>query len=172
MLSTLGGDKTAWPVYLSIDNLSKANRRSVKTNGLILIGLLPKCPNRPNTHTNRFAYHESIATLLRALKEPANSGLAVLCADGRTCHACPRSASFLADYPEQCTITMVRNGWCPRCEICPNDMPSFARRPRRHHPQRYLHLSTTAAEEVGLWKFADCLNFGDAHAGCDIYIVV
>jgi len=48
-------------------------------------------------------------------------------------------------------------------------MPSFARRPRRRHPQRYLHLSTTAAEEVGLWKFADCPNFADAHAGCNIY---
>jgi len=48
-------------------------------------------------------------------------------------------------------------------------MPSFAHRPRRRHPQWYLHLSTTAAEEVGLWKFADCPNFADAHAGCNIY---
>ena len=114
MLSTLSGDKTAWPVYLSIGNLSKAKRQSVKTNGLILIGLLPKCPNGPKTHTNRFAYHESIATILGALEEPAKNGLAVLCADGRTRHAFPRIASFLADYPEQCTITMVNNGWCPR----------------------------------------------------------
>ncbi|KAF8247297.1 hypothetical protein K440DRAFT_551446 [Wilcoxina mikolae CBS 423.85] len=29
MLSTLSGDKSAWPVYLSIGNLSKAKRRSV-----------------------------------------------------------------------------------------------------------------------------------------------
>jgi hypothetical protein len=48
-------------------------------------------------------------------------------------------------------------------------MPGFARWPRRHHPQRYLHLSTTAAEELGLSKFADCPNFADAHAGCNIY---
>ena len=88
-LSTLSGDKTAWPVYLSIGDLSKAKRRSVKTNGLILIGLLPKCPNGPKTHPNRFACHESIATILRALEELAKSGLAVLCADGRTRHAFP-----------------------------------------------------------------------------------
>ena len=73
MLSMLSGDKTAWPVYLSIGNLSKAKRQSVKTNGLILIGLLPKCPNGPKTHTNRFAYHESIATILCALEVPAKS---------------------------------------------------------------------------------------------------
>ena len=169
MPSTLSGDKTDRPVYLSIGSLSKAKRQSVKTNRLILIGLLPKCPNRPKTHTKRFAYHESIAAILRALEEPANSGLTGLCADGRTHHAIPRIASFLADYPEQCTITMVKNGWCPRCEICPDDMPGFARRPRRCHPQRYLHLSTTAAEEVVLWKFANCPNFADAHAGCNIY---
>jgi len=169
MLSMLSVDKTSWPVYLSIGNLSKAKRRSVKMNRLILIGLLPKCPHGPKTHTNRFAYPESIATILRTLEEPAKSRLGVLCADGRTRHAFPRIASFLADYPEQCTIRMVRNGWCPRCEICPDDMPGFALRPRRHHPQRYLHLSTKAAEEVGLWKFADCPNFADAPAGCNIY---
>jgi hypothetical protein len=150
MLSTLSGDKTAWPVYLSIGNLSKAKRRSVKTNGLILIGLLPKCPNRPKAHTNKFAYHESIATIMCALEEPAKSGIAVQCADGRTRHTFPRIASFLADYPEQCNITMVKNGCCPRCEICPDAMPGITHRPRRHHPQRYLHLSTMAAGEVGL----------------------
>jgi hypothetical protein len=26
-----------------------------------------------------------------------------------------------------------------------------------------------AAEEVGLWKFADCPNFPDTHVGCNIY---
>jgi hypothetical protein len=48
-------------------------------------------------------------------------------------------------------------------------MPGFAHRPSRRHPQRYLHLQTTAAEEVALWKFADCAHFADAHAGCNIY---
>jgi len=97
------------------------------------------------------------------------SGIAVQCADGCIHPAFPRIASFLADYPEQCTIPKVINGWCPRCEIWLDDMPSFASSPRRRHPQVYLHLSTTAAEEVGLWKFADHPNFTDAHAGSNIY---
>jgi hypothetical protein len=49
MLSTLGGDKSVWPVYLSISNLTKAKQPSVKSNGLILIGLLPRDPNCPKT---------------------------------------------------------------------------------------------------------------------------
>ncbi|KAF8252857.1 hypothetical protein K440DRAFT_506164, partial [Wilcoxina mikolae CBS 423.85] len=121
MLSTLSGDKLAWPVYLSINNLSKAKRRSVKSNGLILIGLLPRCPNGPKTHTINIAYQESLATMLRPLEEPAKSGIKVLCADGRTRHAYPWIASFLADYPEQCNITGVKYGWYPRCEIDPDD---------------------------------------------------
>jgi hypothetical protein len=117
MLSTLNGDKTASPVYLSIGNLSVAKRQSVKMNRLILIGLLPNCPDRPKTLTNRFAYHESVAPILHALEEPVKSGLAVLCADGRTHHTFPRIGSFFADYPEQRTLDMVKNGWCPPCEI-------------------------------------------------------
>jgi hypothetical protein len=169
MLSMLSGDKMGWPVYLSIGNHTKAKRRLVKLNGLIIISLVPKCPNGPKAHTNTFTYHESIATILIALEEPAKRGIAVQHADGCTCHAFPRITSFLADYKEQCTRTMVKNGWCPRCEIHPDDMPNFARRPRHHHLQCYLHLSTTAVEEVGLWKFADCPNFANAHSGSNIY---
>ncbi|KAF8242189.1 hypothetical protein K440DRAFT_648408 [Wilcoxina mikolae CBS 423.85] len=130
MLSILSGDKSAWPVYLSIGNLSKAKRRSVKSNGLILIGLLPRCPNGPNTHTIKIAYQESMAIKLRPLEEPVQSGIKVVCADGRTHHAYPWIASFLADYPEQCNITGIKYGWCPHCEIDPDDMPGFNCRPR------------------------------------------
>ncbi|KAF8248252.1 hypothetical protein K440DRAFT_549019, partial [Wilcoxina mikolae CBS 423.85] len=130
MLSTLSGDKSAWPVYLNIGNLSKAKQRSVKSNELILIGLLPRCPNGPKTHTIKIAYPESMATMLRPLEKPAKSGIKVLCADGRTRHSYLRIASFLADYPEQCNITGIKYGLYPHCEIDPDDMPGFNRRPR------------------------------------------
>ncbi|KAF8241189.1 hypothetical protein K440DRAFT_507321, partial [Wilcoxina mikolae CBS 423.85] len=120
MLSTLNGDKSAWPVYLSIGNLSKAKRRSVKLNGLILSGLLPRYPNGPKTHTIKIAFQESTVTMLRPLEEPAKCGIKVLCAEGRTCHAYPQIASFPADYPEQCNVTLVKYGWCPRCETDPD----------------------------------------------------
>jgi len=124
------------------------------------------------TCTNRFACHEAIATILRTLKEPAKSGIAILCADSCTCHAFPWIASFLADYLEHCTLTMVKNGWCPRWKICWDTMPGFPCKSRHRHPQWYLHWSTKAAEEVGLWKIANCQNFADAHAGCNIYCLM
>ncbi|KAF8253570.1 hypothetical protein K440DRAFT_506521, partial [Wilcoxina mikolae CBS 423.85] len=59
---------------------------------------------------------ESMATILCPLEELTKSGIKVLCAVSRTCHAYPQIASFLADCPEQCNITGVKCGWYPRCE--------------------------------------------------------
>ncbi|KAJ7226911.1 hypothetical protein GGX14DRAFT_313247, partial [Mycena pura] len=40
-LSTFSGDKQAWPVYLSVGNLSKDIRRKPSLHGTILIGYIP-----------------------------------------------------------------------------------------------------------------------------------
>ncbi|KAF8241198.1 hypothetical protein K440DRAFT_574895, partial [Wilcoxina mikolae CBS 423.85] len=84
MLSTLSGEKSVWPVYHSIGNLSKAKGQSIMSKRLILIGLLLRCLNSPKPHTIKIAYQESMATMLRPLEEPGKSAIQVLCADGRT----------------------------------------------------------------------------------------
>ena len=40
-LSRFKGDKTAWPVYLSIGNLSKQVHREPSRHGAVLLGYLP-----------------------------------------------------------------------------------------------------------------------------------
>ena len=108
MLSTLSGDKSAWPVYLSIGNLGKEKRRSTTSNGLILIGLLPKVPRKPREHTTKRAFHTALREILRPLEAPAMDGIEMRCADGHARIVFPRISSFLADYPEQCLITLVK----------------------------------------------------------------
>lgn len=169
MLSTLSGDKSAWPVYLSIGNLGKEKRRSPKSNGLILIGLLPKVPRKPREHATKRAYHTALREILRPLEAPARDGIEMRCADGRTRVVFPRIGSFLADYPEQCLLTLVKQGWCPRCELPPAKFPGYNRRSIRRSPEQHLDMSEDMAASLGYWKFTDFAPFSDFHEGCDIF---
>ena len=169
MLSTLSGDKSAWLVYLSIGNLGKEIRRSTKSNGLILIGLLPKVPRKPREHTTKRAFHMALREILRPLEAPARDGVEMRCADGHTRVVFPRISSFLADYPEQCLLTLVKQGWCPRCELRPAEFPGYNRRPIRRSPGRCSDMSEDMAASLGYWKFPDFAPFSDCHEGCDIF---
>ncbi|HEV7736460.1 MAG TPA: hypothetical protein VGO47_03695, partial [Chlamydiales bacterium] len=40
-LSQFGGDKQAWPVYISIGNIQKAIRRQLSKRAMILLGYMP-----------------------------------------------------------------------------------------------------------------------------------
>ncbi|KAF8241379.1 hypothetical protein K440DRAFT_507772, partial [Wilcoxina mikolae CBS 423.85] len=113
MLSTFSGNRTEWPVDFCIGKRSKLN-------GLILIGLVPRCPNGPKTHTIKIAYQESMATMLHPLEDRAKIGIKIMCADGQTRHIYPRIALFLADYTPQRNITVVKHGCCPCCEVNPD----------------------------------------------------
>ncbi|KAF8242961.1 hypothetical protein K440DRAFT_512979, partial [Wilcoxina mikolae CBS 423.85] len=94
MISTLSGDKSAWPVYFNVQTARK--------------------PTLLRLHI------KNLWQQFHPLEEPAKSGIKVRCADGRTHLAYPQIASFVADYPEQCNITGVKYGWYPRCEIAPD----------------------------------------------------
>ena len=107
MLSTMSGDKSAWPIYLTVGNLAKEKRRSTKCNGLILIGILPKSPNSPDQHAIKRALHCALREILRSLESYERLGIPIRCADGHTRLGFPRLASWLADYPEQCALTLV-----------------------------------------------------------------
>jgi len=155
--------------FISVSVTFWRGRDDQLTHQLTLIGRLPTCPNGPQANTIRFGYNESIARVLGAPQKLEKRGIVVLCADGRTGYTFPQIASFLADFPEQCTITMVKSSCCPQCNISPDDMPSFGHRSWHFHPQQKLHLLTPSAEAVGLGKFANYPNFTDPQAGCNKY---
>lgn len=97
MLTTLSGDRIAWPVYMSIGNLSQEKRQAVISNGLILLGLLPKVPKNPVRERTRKTFHDTIGQMLRHFENAGREGTDVVCADRYTRMIFPRIATWIAD---------------------------------------------------------------------------
>jgi hypothetical protein len=124
-LTRFSGDKKAWPVYMTIGNLSTSVRTRPSTRCVVLVCLLPvptKLRRLPESKRkrqqirNREVFVEVMKQLLRGIK-PAGSDFYARCADGNVRHCFPRLAAWLADYPEHVTLQGIQMGFCPWCEI-------------------------------------------------------
>ncbi|KIK26117.1 hypothetical protein PISMIDRAFT_39048, partial [Pisolithus microcarpus 441] len=71
-LSLFSGDKKAWPVYLTIGNISKDMRHQVSAHATVLIGYLPvsrlKCFQK-KTHSlaGYWLFHHAMSLVLQPL---------------------------------------------------------------------------------------------------------
>ncbi|KAG5642676.1 hypothetical protein DXG03_002334 [Asterophora parasitica] len=112
---TLFGNKTAYPIYLTIGTLPKEIRRKPSQHGHILIGYLPTTrleqitnqASRRHISTNLF--HACLTKIVEPLKEAGISGIYMASSDGivRRCH--PMLADYIGDYPEQLLVTLIKN---------------------------------------------------------------
>jgi hypothetical protein len=124
-----------------------------KMNRSIPIGLSRKCPNRPTTHSNRFTSHKSITIIILTGEMASTRGFEVFCANKHALHTFPQIATCVPEYPEQCYITGVKNGWCPGCTICLVDIHRCVHRSTHCDPQQYLHFPTLAVKHISnMWN--------------------
>ena len=68
LLTTLHGDTSCWPVYLSIGNLNRDVRRAHHRNGIVLIGFVPvvDCSKGSGREGAKFElYHTAMRQILR-----------------------------------------------------------------------------------------------------------
>ncbi|EKM50594.1 uncharacterized protein PHACADRAFT_71645, partial [Phanerochaete carnosa HHB-10118-sp] len=125
-LSVFSGDKNAWPVYLSIGNISKKLRRSPSSHAMILIGYLPvsklECFSKNNCSISGYQlFHDAMRSLLQPLIEVGLNRVKMTCADGLVQHIHPILAAYIADHPKQCLVTCVKENFCPKCHIGPGE---------------------------------------------------
>ncbi|KAF7336396.1 hypothetical protein MVEN_02188200 [Mycena venus] len=119
---TVFGNKTAYPVYLTIGNIPKEIRRKPSRRAYVLLGYLPT--SRMKHITNKAArwrvlanvFHACMSYILRPLRTAGINGIRLASGDGIVRRGHPIFATFVGDYPEQVLVTATKNSECPTCE--------------------------------------------------------
>ncbi len=125
-LSQFRGDKTAWPVYMTIGNIAKETRRQPSTHSTILLGYLPvpklDCCTEKTKKTTRYnIFHRCMKLMLDSLVSAGKNGVEMACADAWKRQIFTILAAYIADYPEQCLVACCMENRCPRCPVDPKN---------------------------------------------------
>lgn len=120
------GKKKAYPVYLTIGNISKSVRSRPSQRAWLLVGFIPVPELNwiTNQEEKRIAkwelYHTCMSKLMDPVKEAAMRGVEMVCADGGVRRVHPILAAHIADFPEQQTVASTIRTHCPICLVPPN----------------------------------------------------
>ncbi|KAG2109905.1 uncharacterized protein F5147DRAFT_745378 [Suillus discolor] len=107
MLSQFQGDKSAWPVYLSIGNIAKEKQRQTSTHVTVLIGYLPAI--KLDCFTSNACWILTILYCLSLLLEPLIAAVY------------PILAAYVADFSAQCLVACCKENCCPKCLVAADE---------------------------------------------------
>ncbi|KAF9492148.1 hypothetical protein BDN71DRAFT_1483901 [Pleurotus eryngii] len=124
---TLFHNKSAYPLYLTIGNISKEICCKPSKCTYVLLAYLPvmKLEGVTNkaSHCRQLAnlYHACLSHILAPLRLAGLDGIFLTSGDGCIRHSHPLLASFISDYPEQILVTGTKSG-CLTCPAKPNEL--------------------------------------------------
>jgi hypothetical protein len=148
VLTQFSGDKKAYPVYLTIGNISKEIRRQPSSHATLLIGYLPvsrlEC-FREAGDSRKFAiyrlFHHCMRLILEPLITAGKYGIEMTCADNFVRRVFPILAAYVADYPEQCLVACCMENRCPCCVVGRDERGKNFKSPPRSTAATLITLS-------------------------------
>ncbi|KAG9119868.1 hypothetical protein FRC07_004892, partial [Ceratobasidium sp. 392] len=120
-MTKLSGNQSAYPVYLTIGNISKEYRRQASKHATVIIGYLPVDDFRDvsgkisRARLKGELVHYAMNSVMEGLEEAGREGVEMWCADGWLRRVYPLLAAFVGDWPEQCDMACVVRSGCPIC---------------------------------------------------------
>ncbi|KAJ7488714.1 hypothetical protein B0H11DRAFT_1688922, partial [Mycena galericulata] len=108
---TVFGNRSAYPVYMTIGNIPKEIRRKPSRRAYVLLAYLPTSrlnhikndASRRRTLANLF--HACLSHIIAPLREVGIKGIPVVSGDGKIQRGHPIVACYIGDYPEQVLVT-------------------------------------------------------------------
>jgi hypothetical protein len=121
-LSKLSGSQQAYPVYVTIGNISKSIRRKPTKGATMVIGYLLVDAFRDvpdlklRTILKGKLFHQSMEAIFEPLKTVSCEGVKMWCADRQLRCVYPILASWIGDWPEQNDVACTIRSGCPICK--------------------------------------------------------
>ncbi|KAJ7646307.1 hypothetical protein DFH06DRAFT_1270854 [Mycena polygramma] len=145
-LSQQRGDKTAWPVYLTIGNIAQDTRRKASSHATILLGYLPTpkldCFSDASRSVAKYRlFHYCMGLIMQSLADAGTNGVKMACADGCLRNVHPILAAYVADYPEQCLVACCMENRCPVCKVLAKERGDHTQHPKRDMDETLEYIS-------------------------------
>jgi hypothetical protein len=171
-LTNFSGDKSAWPIYMTVGNIHKEVRRTSSRRAWILVGFIPVPPKGVKAEES---WHRCVHSILRPLRhvDIQGPGMEWDCADGFKRRCYPILAAWIGDYPEMTMITKTVGGSCPVCEVEKGKDMGHPKGSSKHEPRcpaRYQeHLETNNDDELHKLHVQASYNHFWEYPLCNVY---